>query len=98
MKKNTNSEKKEMRREYDFSKGTRGKHTRQYREGHTAVRAHKEDGTITVRYFTQKEGAVMLDPDVKARPPNPESVNRALRSIMQRERQEQSLSISGLNF
>jgi hypothetical protein len=76
-----------VRKEYDFSKGVRGKHYRQYREGHT-VRVHKKDGTVSVHYFTQEEGAVMLDPDVRERFPDSESVNRALRSMMQREGRE----------
>ena len=70
-----------MREEYDFSGGVRGKHFKAYREGHT-VRIHKEDGTTSVRYFTQEDGAVMLDPDVKAHFPDSESVNKALRSLI----------------
>ncbi|MFQ5709456.1 MAG: hypothetical protein ACE5HO_18520 [bacterium] len=72
---------KEMRDEYDFSKGVRGKHYKAYREGHT-VHIHKSDGTTTVQYFTQEDGAVMLDPDIKVHFPDSESVNRALRSLI----------------
>lgn len=71
----------DMREEYDFSGGVRGKHYKAYREGHT-VHVHKIDGTTSVQYFTQEEGAVMLDPDVKAHYPDSESVNRALRSLI----------------
>jgi len=71
----------EMREEYDFSDGVRGKHYKAYRRGHT-VRIHKKNGTVSVQYFTQEEGAVMLDPDVKARFPDSESVNEALRSLI----------------
>ena len=70
-----------MRREYDFSKGVRGKHYLKYREGHT-VRVRKKDSTVFVQYFTQEEGAVMLDPDVRAQFPDSESVNRALRTLI----------------
>jgi hypothetical protein len=70
-----------MRREYDFSGGVRGKHFKAYREGHTVL-IQKEDGTTSVRYFTQEDGAVMLDPDVKAHFPDSESVNKALRSLI----------------
>jgi hypothetical protein len=70
-----------MRQEYDFSGGVRGKHFKAYREGHT-VRIHKEDDATSVRYFTQEDGAVMLDPDVKAHFPDSESVNKALRSLI----------------
>jgi len=82
--KKDNSEKADMRREYDFSKGVREKHYKQYGERHT-VRVNKEDGTVSVHYFTQEEGSVILDPDVKARFRDSASVNRALRSMMQKE-------------
>jgi len=72
---------KEMREEYDFSGGVRGKHYKAYREGHT-VCIHKKDGTTSVQYFTQEDGSVMLDPDVKAHFPDSESVNKALRSLI----------------
>ncbi len=72
---------KEMRKEYDFSSGVRGKHARAYRQGHT-VKIHRQDGTTEVHYFTAKEGAVMLDPDVKKFFPDSESVNKALRSLI----------------
>ncbi len=71
----------EMREEYDFSAGVRGKHFQTYREGH-AVSIHGADGSTTKHYFTQKDGAVMLDPDVKAHFPDSESVNKALRSLI----------------
>lgn len=71
----------EMREEYDFSNGVRGKHYRAYRAGHS-VRIRKRDGTETVQYFTEADGSVMLDPDVKAHFPDSEAVNRALRSLL----------------
>ena len=70
-----------MRDEYDFSKGVRGKHYKAYREGH-AVIIHKDDGTKSIQYFTQQEGAIMLDPDIKIHFPDSESVNKALRSLI----------------
>jgi hypothetical protein len=76
-----NTDDTNMREEYDFSGGVRGKHYKAYREGHT-VRIHKDDGTTSVQYFTQEDGAVILDPDVKAHFPDSESVNRALRSLI----------------
>ena len=79
--KRTDTKEKEMKDEYDFSKGIRGKHYKTYREGHT-VHIHKSDGTTTVQYFTQEDGAVMLDPDIKVHFPDSESVNRALRSLI----------------
>ncbi|MFH1038427.1 MAG: hypothetical protein V1789_07155 [PVC group bacterium] len=71
----------EMREEYDFSGGVRGKHYRAYRAGHT-VRMTKTDGSVEERHFTIEDGAVMLDPDLKARFPDSESVNRALRTLV----------------
>jgi len=73
----------EMREEYDFSGGVRGKHYQAYRAGHV-VRVRKSDGSIEERHFTLQDGAVMLDPDLKVRFPDSESVNRALRSLVAR--------------
>ena len=75
------SKEKEMREEYDFSEGVRGTHYKAYRKEHT-VRIHNSDGTTSVQYFTQKDGAVMLDPDIKVHFRDSESVNRALRSLI----------------
>ncbi|MFH0792583.1 MAG: hypothetical protein V2A74_00970 [bacterium] len=72
--------------EYDFSGGVRGKHVRQYRQGHT-VKVRKRDGTVEVRYFTTKEGAVMLDPDLSRHFPDSKSVNKALRSLIRQTKQ-----------
>jgi len=79
--KKADNNEEEMRDEYDFSKGVRGKRYKAYREGHT-VQIHKSDGTSTVQYFTQEDGAVMLDPDIKVHFPDSEAVNRALRSLI----------------
>ncbi len=82
MKKEThNSDNTDMRDEYDFSDGIRGKHFKSYRKGHT-VRINKDNGTTSVQYFTQEDGAVILDPDVKAHFSDSESVNKALRSLI----------------
>ncbi|MEO5886257.1 MAG: hypothetical protein ABIQ77_01210, partial [Anaerolineales bacterium] len=42
-----------------------------------------EDGTITVRQFVPRENAVVLDPDVKVYFPDSDSVNRALRLLIE---------------
>lgn len=76
-----------MREEYDFSKGVRGKHYKAYRQGHT-VTIHNEDGSVSVQYFTEKDGSVMLDPDIRIHFPDSESVNRALRCLIQKEAAE----------
>ena len=71
----------EMRDEYDFSGAVRGKHYRAYRAGHT-VRIHKANGATALHHFTQEDGAVMLDPDVKTHFPTSTAVNKALRALM----------------
>lgn len=71
----------EMLEEYDFAKGVRGKHVREYRGGHT-VRITKKDGSIQECHFTLEDGAVMLDPDLKAKFPDSDAVNQALRSLV----------------
>jgi hypothetical protein len=76
-----NNEVNEMREKYDFSGGIRGKHFEAYRKGHT-VKIDKRDGSVEVHYFTQEDGAVMLDPDVKKHFPDSKSVNKALRSLI----------------
>lgn len=72
----------DMRPEYDFRGGIRGKHAEAYRQGHT-VRIHKMDGTTTVQHFTLEEGTVTLEPDVQRYFPDSESVNQALRGLIE---------------
>lgn len=71
----------EMLPEYDFRGGVRGKHAQAYRQGHT-VQIHREDGTTEVHYFTLADGAVMLEPDVREYFPDSQTVNRALRTLI----------------
>jgi hypothetical protein len=59
----------------------RGKYAKSLQEGYS-VRVLKEDGTVEIRQFVPKENAVVLDPDVKAYFPDSESVNNALRSLI----------------
>jgi hypothetical protein len=56
-----------MKREYDFSKGVRGKYAARMREGSNVVR---------------------IDPDLSAEFPHAESVNAALRELLQRRRRD----------
>ena len=83
MKNNSNEPPKieEMRAEYDFSGGIRGKHAAAYHEGHT-VTIHKKDGSTIVQNFKLEEGAVVLAPDVREYFPDAESVNNALRILI----------------
>jgi hypothetical protein len=72
-----------MKKEYDFTgvAGVRGKYHEAYRKGHK-VTIHNDDGTATVHYFTQEEGAVMLEPDVRKYFSTAEAVNKALRMLI----------------
>ena len=74
----------DMRDEYDFSKGVRGKHYKAYREGHKVI-IHKSNGTDSIQYFKEEDGAIMLDPDIKIHFPDSESVNKALRSLISQQ-------------
>ena len=69
--------------EYDLKdkKGVRGKYAKAMRKGYS-VRILNEDGTVTVQDFVPKDNTVLLDPDVKVYFPDSESVNRALRSLI----------------
>jgi hypothetical protein len=71
----------EMRPEYDFRSGVRGKHAGMFSKGHV-VRVHKADKTVVEHHFTLEEGAVMLEPDVREYFRDSESVNKALRSLI----------------
>ena len=84
MKKKTNkAETDDMLPEYNFEgkKGVRGKYAKAIQKGYS-VRVLNEDGTINVQDFVPKENVVLLDPDVKAYFPDSESVNHALRSLI----------------
>ena len=73
----------DMAPEYDL-KGkpyVRGKYYAAYQAGHE-LRIKEPDGSTTVCYFTLEEGAVLLEPEVKAYFPDSKSVNRALRSLI----------------
>lgn len=72
-----------MKKEYDFAgvAGIRGKYHKAYRKGHT-VTVHNDDGATTVQYFTQEDGAVMLEPDVRKYFSTTEAVDKALRMLI----------------
>ncbi|MEZ4706337.1 MAG: hypothetical protein R3A44_03985 [Caldilineaceae bacterium] len=74
----------DMLPEYDFSgkTGVRGKYYQAYRQGHT-VRVIQEDGNVITHYFTLEDGAVLLAPDVRKYFPDSDSVNQALRGLIQ---------------
>ena len=70
----------DMRSEYDFTGGVRGKHYKSVQEGYT-VRIHKADGTIVEKYVGSG-GAITLAPDVRKYFPTAEAVNHALRTLI----------------
>lgn len=76
------SDSDEMRQEYDFSAGVRGKHAKEFHQGYSVV-IHKADGSTVVQDFGLPEGAVMLDLDVRAYFRDSEAVNRALRGLIE---------------
>ena len=67
--------------EYDFTgeNVVRGKHYRAMQKGYT-VHIHNEDGTITEQRFGP---TITLDADVSVYFPDEESVNKALRSLIE---------------
>lgn len=71
----------EMRAQYDFSKGKHTEHARRYAQGHE-VRIERADGSVTVQHFTLEDGAVLLEPDVRAVFKNSSAVNQALRCLI----------------
>ena len=75
------TENNDMRAEYDFRGGVRGKHAKAMRTGYT-ITIRKADGTAIVKDVTPKEGAVVLDPDIQAYFPDSDSVNRTLRCLI----------------
>lgn len=71
----------DMRAEYDFRGGVRGKHYHAMRAGYT-ITIHKPDGSTVTREMRPTAGAVILEPDVQAYFPDSESVNAVLRSLI----------------
>ncbi len=72
-----NKKTEEIRAEYDFSKGVRGKHVDALRNGHKTI-VHKSDGSTV----TRETSPIILEPDVQAYFPDTESVNQALRGLI----------------
>jgi hypothetical protein len=71
----------DMRAEYDFTGGVRGKHYGAMQAGYT-ITTHNADGTTVVKDVMPKKGAVALEPDILAYFPDSESVNMALRCLI----------------
>lgn len=97
MKKDVENDDTEMRDHYDFSRGVRGKHFKAYRQGHE-VHIHAANGSTSVQYFTEEEGAIMVDPDLKPFFPDSQAVNKALRTELRRTTQRNSEQTSDSTF
>jgi hypothetical protein len=72
---------REMRPEYDFAGGVRGKHYQAMQRGYT-IKIHKPDGTIVTEEIETPRGAVILEPDVRRYFPDSEAVNKTLRTLI----------------
>ncbi|MFQ5881615.1 MAG: hypothetical protein ACE5I9_03965 [Candidatus Methylomirabilales bacterium] len=71
----------DMRAEYNFIGGVRGKHYHAM-QGRYTITIHKADGTTVLKEVRPKAGAVVLEPDVQEYFPDSASVNAALRSLI----------------
>ena len=74
-------ENNEMRAEYDFKDGVRGKHYLAMQAGYT-VTIHKSNGSTVVKEVKPQKGTVVLAADVQPYFPDSKSVNAALRSLI----------------
>lgn len=80
--KSKKSERDNMLPEYDLRGAVRGEFYRPLHKGYT-VHVQKSDGTTEVRRYKLIEGAVILQPDVRAYFPDSDAVNKALRSLIE---------------
>lgn len=71
----------DMRAEYNFTGGVRGKHYHAMGAGYT-ITIYRADGTAVTKEVKPKVGAVVLEPDVREYFPDSASVNAALRSLI----------------
>ena len=77
MKEKTGEKVDEMRSEYDFSGGVRGKHYKKLQSGHKTI-VTKPDGSVLVR----ETRLIVLAPDLQSFFPDSKSVDRALRGLV----------------
>lgn len=80
--KNDSADDDDMRSEYDFSGGMRGKHYRDMQSGYT-ITVRQPDGRTLVKEVKPMEDTVILAPDVREYFPDSESVNSALRALIE---------------
>jgi hypothetical protein len=82
----------DLRPEYDFTGGLRGKHFAEMQKGYT-IRIYKKDGSI-IEKLTPDPDAITLEPDVREYFPNSKAVNRALRTLISLVPQKQKSASS----
>jgi hypothetical protein len=76
-----NTEDDDMRPEYDFTGAVRGKYAGAFDAGYT-VRVIQPDGSVEERHYPPRRNAIVLEPDVQKFFPDSESVNKALRLLI----------------
>lgn len=69
---------KEMRAEYDFSSGVRGKHAAKLKSGHTTIVTLKDGSS---RSYTTRP--IILDRELQAVFKTSKAVNKALRGLLE---------------
>jgi hypothetical protein len=76
----SNKHKDEILEEYDFrgKEGVRGKYHKALQEGYKTV-IHKSDGSMIIR----ETRPIFLEPDIREHFPDSESVNKALRKLIE---------------
>ncbi len=77
MKHKTVKKEDEMRVEYDFSNGVRGKHIKKLRDGHKTI-VTKSDGSVVL----SETKLIAIAPDLQSYFPDSKSVDRALRGLV----------------
>lgn len=71
----------DLRREYDFRGGVRGKYYQAMQAGYTII-VHKADGSTVVKKVKPSKGAIILEPELRPYFPDSDSVNATLRSLV----------------
>jgi uncharacterized DUF497 family protein len=71
----------DLRAEYDFTGGVRGKYYETMQAGYT-ITIHKADGSTVIKEVTPRKDTIVLEPDVQSYFPDSKSVNTALRSLI----------------
>jgi len=76
---NNINEENDMRPEYDFSVGVRGKHYKAMQAGYS-IKIHQTNGLIVTKEVFPC--VITLEPDVQAYFPDSETVNATLRALI----------------